>query len=172
MIATLQTPQAAIISRPQLVQTLQKRKGAQVISIVTETDPGKSKAHKGQCLKRSYVNGMIGWHYVNAVNRQRGREGNAEDFQVKPRKWGVRVKGTPFVEHKGNLYLEMKVEKVFQTQYLIGGVVVPRERVEDHLRLHRPSSPSQGIDKEVILRDYKLESIIQVTLGGNTYMVR
>jgi hypothetical protein len=94
---------------------LLERKGTTFVTIVAETDPKLRKRgnpYAGRVTKRSRVNGAIGWIYGNGVNRQRIREGLDPDFEAFPRKWGERIKGTPFVEHKGNTYLELKVERV------------------------------------------------------------
>lgn len=163
------------ISRENLVSLLRGVKGAKPVTIVTETDPGKSKKHKGICVKQSTVNGIANWHYEKAVNRQRQREGKTADFEVKPRKWGERIQGTPLVEHKGNFYLEMKVERVLDTRYFLttdeGYVPTTKEAVADHLRPSR-GAPNQGVDRDVILRDYKVESIVTLRMGGREYQVR
>jgi len=160
-----------MVSLTSLAKVLRSVKGAKPVTITTKTDPGKSKAHKGKCHKLSRVNGMVNWHYENSVNRQREREGLEQDFQVQPRKWGMRIAGTPLVEHKGNLYLEMKVEKVLDTSYMLAdGTPCKREAVEQHLRPHR-SPTNQGVTKSVILRDYRLDSITTLKMGGVQYIV-
>lgn len=163
------------VSREQLVSMLRGIKGAKPVTIVTETDPGKSAKHKGICVKQSHVNGMVNWHYEKAVNRQLEREGKDPSFEVQPRKWGERVAGTPLVEHKGNFYLEMKVERVLDTQYFLmdphgGYIPTTKEAVVEHLRPSR-GAPNQGVDKQIILRDYKVDSIITLRMGGREYQI-
>jgi len=154
---------------------LRSQKGAKIVSVITETDPGKSNKHKGICRKRSHVNGVINWHYAKAINRQREREGKGADFEVQPRKWGERIAGTPLVHHKGKYYLELKVENVYQTDYFMvrpGGELVPttRDEIADHIRPSRSAS-NQQLTKEVILRDYKLDSIVELRMSGKVYKV-
>ena len=85
---------------------------ATIVTVLTTT---KTKLNKGtgrnqppahafydKTEKHAKVNGMINWTYENSVNNQRAREhegdiADLEHFEALPRKWGVRVKGTPFV---------------------------------------------------------------------------
>lgn len=154
-----------------LTEILLRVKGATVVSLVTETDPvlvkPKSNPLSGRLKKESYVNGMIGWNYQNSVNNQLAREGQEADFVAHPRKWGERIKGTPLVRHNGKVYLELKVEKVFNTRYLLDGVEVSRESIAKYLPAHKPDdSGRQGTDKAVILRDYNLDNVKQLRIGG------
>ncbi|KKL53560.1 hypothetical protein LCGC14_2274200 [marine sediment metagenome] len=163
------------IFRNELAHYLSNKKGARIVTIVTETDPGKSKKYKGIVKKQSYVNGIINFNYENSVNRQREREGNIPDFQVKPRKWGERVKNTPLITHKGNIYLEMKVQKVLRTEYFIQNkygilVLTTHEKIKQYLRKKNNQS-QQELTKQVILRDYKLGSIIGLVMDSITYKI-
>jgi len=129
----------------------------------------------GNCLvtKRSRVNVTINFNYGNSVNYQRERE-NGEDhepFEPEPRQWGERVEGTPLVEHKGSFYLEAKVENVLETEYIgPNGNVIPREDMEEYLYSSSGSS-RQGVEDPVILRDYKLKSIRQISVNGDDFIV-
>jgi hypothetical protein len=145
-------------------------KGSTIVTLHTETIPAMKKTDNPYVgmVKASKVNGIINWGYELAVNRQRLREGLETDFSAYPRKWGQRVKGTPLVEHKGNHYLEVKVQAA-TCSYFVGMVEVNHADVSPWLR---PASPHrQGVDKEVILRDYALENIKSVTWGGETYQI-
>lgn len=129
----------------------------------------------GNCLvtKRSRVNVTINFNYGNSVNYQREREKGEdhEPFEPEPRKWGERVEGTPLVEHKGNFYLEAKVEHVLSTEYIgPNGNTIDREDLEDYLYSSGESS-RQDIEDPVILRDYKLGSIRQISVNGGDFIV-
>ena len=162
------------ITRDKMIALLHASKGAKMVTIISQTDPGKNKACKGNCIKQSTTNGVINFHYENAVNRQQGREGGPQDFEAKPRKWGERIKGTPLVTHKGNTYLELKVERALSTEYFIvqpGGVLAPCQKsdVEEWLRPTRSNASHQGVQKEVVLRDYKIDNIVVIRMGGIEY---
>jgi len=70
-------------------------KGASMVTMVARTLPdligGKKRSPMAGLEKVSRVNGVINWHYANAVNKQREREGHGEHFTAQPRSWGVRL---------------------------------------------------------------------------------
>ena len=114
-----------------------------------------------------------GFHYANSLDNQAVREGKQIDFDVKPRKWGTRIKGTPLVEHTKkdgsyHLYLEAKVEKVNSTKYVLAdGTEIAKDEFAEYMT--PPSAPSttqDGLDKEIILRDYALENIVSFKGDG------
>lgn len=152
---------------------LNARRGANIVSIETETTPRMRKTdnpYAGRLVKQSKINGMINWYYENAVNNQREREGKNADFEAKPRRWGSRIHGTPLVEHKGKYYLELKVENRYGKTYIDDqGNEVPQEEIDEFL--YNSSSSRQGVEDEVILRDYKLDSIKAIKMNGKKYKV-
>lgn len=159
---------------------------------------GGKKCPLAGLQKVSRLNGMINWNYTNAVNNQRGREcedgETPETFVAHARQWGKRLheilgedktRLLPFVANKEwtgseevsieqllsidveNLYLEFKLEKSFEHTYYLNGVEVPEEQVKPHLR---PSGPSrQGVENEIILRDYKMISLQQIKMNSIVY---
>jgi len=168
------------ITKQELIERLLNTKGTTIISVEASTNPRLLKTDnpywdkenkKWNITKLSYVNGMIGWIYTNSVNNQRSREGKSEDFQAHKRRWGKRIKGTPLVDHKGNKYLELKVENHYRTVYLdADGYPVDERDLEPYKQNSKPKS-RQGVEKEVVLRDYKIDSIETITLGGEKYKV-
>lgn len=139
--------------------------------------------YRGKVHKVAHVNGVINWRYANAVNNQRMREGqptddegNVEHFEALPRKWGQRISRddgtiTPLVEHKGRHYLELKVERSLGHEYRDGeGNVYDDETINPWLR-KRSKSARQMTDKEIILRDYALDSINEIRMDGEVYQV-
>lgn len=152
------------LSRQQFVDNLMDLKGAKVLTLVTNTLPKLKSPMNGKVRKIAQVNGMINWIYENAVNRQRIKEGIEPDFIAFPRQWGIRIRGTPFVEHNGKMYLELKREKVLSEEYynLLGDTIT--EQIENYLI---PSGRSrQGVIKQIVLRDYAIESIESVIYSG------
>lgn len=169
------------ISRDQLKEIL-TFKSCKAVTILAETEPSMIKKgspfREAQVIKVSRVNGMANWIYENAVNNQRMREQgeDADLFEAFPRKWGVRLKGTPFVEHKGNYYLELKIEKVLGREFRVDGIPTPDEAVTCWIR--KPSTASiekqrkhQGVEKMIILRDFKLSGIREIAINGSDYIV-
>jgi len=149
----------------ELRDTMLGIKGSVIVTLETETKPPMRKTDNPylDTVKVSEVNGIINWGYETAVNRQRTREGLEADFTAFPRKWGKRIKGTPLIEHNGNYYLEMKVQSA-KSMYLLGQEEIP---VSDLIPYFYTRSKSrQGIEKEVILRDYALENIKGIRYAG------
>jgi hypothetical protein len=174
----------ATMTKADLVSALMSRKGAFFGTIVAETDPRMKKTDNPfvGAMKISRVNGLFNWIYENAVNRQRVREnqplddaGEVEHFDAHPRKWGVRLRRedgtvTPLVEHKGSYYLEMKVERSLGYEYRKDGVTLDPKAVEAYLP-QRKEGARQEVDNPVILRDYSIDSIRQITLDGIVYEI-
>ena len=172
------------MTKTDLVEVLMSRKGAFFGTIVAETDPRMKKTDNPYvgATKISRVNGLLNWIYENAVNRQRCREnqplddiGEVEHFEAHPRKWGVRLRRedgsiTPLVEHKGSFYLELKVEKSLGYEYRKDGVTLDPKEVEQYLP-KRKEGARQQVDNPVILRDYCIDNIKQITMDGIVYEI-
>jgi hypothetical protein len=159
---------------------------------------GKSCPLKG-LEKISRVNGLVNWSYENSVNNQRGREAEVgeqpEKFVAHPRKWGKRLHDAlrlesgkqrllPLVAYDfpvsditldelrkipvDELYLEFKFERSLWHHYELNGKDIPASQVEPWLPPKRESG-RQEVEKPVILRDYKLVNLQEITLGNETY---
>ena len=160
------------ILREQLVEMLTAEKGAKIVTLYTKVSPKMKKMGNPYLglLKKSKINGVVNFNYENSVNRQRVREESEADFKAEIRKWGTKIPGTCIVEHKGKYYLEVKVENVYDTQYVIGDKVVNKEEIKPFL-YESTGNPRQELDKEVILRDYSLDSIESIKYSGKLYDV-
>ena len=156
-------------------------RGAKIITFTALTKPSgmrKTGNPYATCMKESRVNGIINWSYEKAVNNQRLREsqpmddfGNVEAFHAAPRQWGQRVRGTPFVEHNGTFYLEVKVQNALGHRYLFEEQVIEAEHIKPFLPNRDNEGIRQEVDNIIILRDYKLESIKQVILDQEVLTV-
>lgn len=178
------------VTLPELQRVLESARGPQFATIVARTDARLKKTGNpfaGTVWKISRVNGVIGFDYEASVRRQQLRESGEADFQVQARAWGQKVVPTAvlpgparlrrgvLVAYNEKLYLELKVERVFETRYETdGGDAVTREQVAPFLpkRARGAAAASQGVIKEIILRDYKLDGIRSITFAGTTYTVK
>lgn len=152
---------------------MQNLRGAGFVTIQTLTEvklEASGRAILGQVFKRARVNGVVNFRYANSVNRQRIREALAANFIAAGRKWGTHVVGTPFIVHvtkagEWKLYLEVKVERSLGYEYLDAqGNEIPKEQV--HFYLPQKSESRQGVEKEVILRDYDVQNITGMRING------
>jgi hypothetical protein len=159
-----------MLSVNELRDNLMGIKGAMILTIEAETLPQMRKTDNPYMGTRkvSSVNGVINWVYEIAVNNQRLREDKEADFTAFPRKWGKRIKGTPLVEHKGKFYLEMKVQSA-KAHYVHGDAEIDVSELIPYF--YERSKSRQGVDKEVILRDYALENIRAIRWGGELLKV-
>jgi len=155
------------------------------VSIVTRTEPTMRKTGNpfvGNVRKISTVHGVINWHYATEVNKQRNREqsftvvngmpqiNEVEVFEAQPRKWGVRLENSPFVEHREKFYLEVKVNDTQTPQYVDNNdkPIVGEEL--DQLKSFFPvkkEGARQQVEKPVIVRDYDFDNVVALTTHDN-----
>lgn len=171
------------VTRDELKQILARHRGASAVSLYARTVPEMRKKNNpfhGRVAKLSRVVGMIGFRYSASVNRQRAREGRPTDrdgavpwFVAEPRKWGKPWGKSPLIEHLGRFYLEVKVNRgQSQVEYEEAetGRKITHTQLAPYLR-KRSRSKKQGVENEVLLRDYALESIVQLRMGGDVFDV-
>jgi len=105
----------------------------------------------------------------------------AQDFTAKPRKWGTRVDGV-LVEHEKD-----GVAKQYVTIHCIANNIPTvsysykgkefdhKDSKYDTWRKKVSSKPKTqleaGIDNPVVYRDYDLDSIVSIKVGGETYNI-
>jgi hypothetical protein len=127
---------------------------------------GKSNPHQGRIQK--VTTGAIGILYTSGkgyfekVNEGLIAEGKAPDFEPKPRAWGVRVEGTPLIEHKENFYLDVVFESPGETQYFLDGEKIEREDIEG--LEDKKEGEQGGLEEKVYIRTISLESLGHVEL--------
>lgn len=156
------------LTKAELVDLLSKVKGTTAVSIETTTTPKIRSGNPFVGLKKvSKVSGMIGVIYANSVNNQRAKEGLDKDFVPESRKWGERILHTPLVKHKDKFYLEMKCQSA-KSDYFdnSGRVSIDQVKPWEYNKTSR-----QGVENEVILRDFSLENITRITINKNEYQV-
>ena len=147
-------------------------KGATFATLVTATDARLKKTGNpfGNVRKVSRVNVCLGFQYESAVNRQRTREGSEADFETAPRQWGTHISAM-LIEHKERIYLETKVEKSLDHKYLdANDQELSSEAVAPFLPT-RAQSTRQETEKEIVVRDYALDSILSLAIKGEEYVI-
>lgn len=160
----------------ELQYILRMIRGSKIIGLTTITEPKLKKGHPEGVVKISRINGVINCDYSNCVNNQREREGQSPDFIPEPRAWGTRLTNLPMVSHvtkdgDHRLYLEVKVQRVISTEYKQYGKVIPYEMIKPFLYDKKSNVEHQGLDKEVVWRDYLVKNIISIDLDGHGYII-
>lgn len=173
------------LTRDELKSRLEKLQHATICSIIALTSPTMRKTgnpwNDVEVVKLSRVGGFICWTYSKSVNNQRDREqkptnadGSVEQFVAAARQWGKRIKGSPFVEHKGSFYLEVKVQSARSPEYFnaADGIPITADSLDPWLPKRKTEAGRQGVEKPVIVRDYRLDGIAQIKLKSKTLVVR
>jgi hypothetical protein len=98
--------------------------------------------------------------YEKMVRTRMESEGkDPESFELKPRAWGTRIENTPFVEHKGNYYIELYHVESGKTVYFLDDAEIEKDDIEG-LEDKKINEESQGgIANKVIVRTYSMDSI-------------
>lgn len=160
------------LSHSDIIRIIQSG-GCQAISLDIVTDPKMRKTANPflGAMKHNTVSGLVGFKYGNSVNNQAGREDNEADmdFVAQPRKWGERV--GHMVEHKGQWYVELKVQSTNTPTFWKDGKQVTGEDLESlktFIPTKRAPSTQDHLETKVIVRDIKLSSIQRIRIGGVT----
>ena len=167
------------INQSQLADILRSVKGATPLTISALVDARARKTGNPfrEVLKLSKVNGMCGCSYEKSVNRQQNREGTIPAFEARERSWGERISPALVEGKEGKLYLAIQPQRTAQPVYFgrnDKGVLiqVKKEVVAPFLPEKRSSAEAQGVDKEIVYRNYSLSSITALSIGGEKYRVR
>ena len=153
--------------------------GATFISLTTSTTPtlrgGKKNLHLGRIQKVTVGSNVMIFQnkksssYADMVQRRLAKEGkDPSSFTLSPRTWGHRIAGTPFVEHKGEHYLEVIFLHSGVTHYELDGNMISKRNVRG-----LPPTPEGGrqggLSDKVVIRTFKVSSIESLTIGGKEY---
>jgi hypothetical protein len=139
----------------------------------------------GTIRKLVKINGMLGTDHAAAVERQRAREGVAdqETYESKGRTWGERI-GPALVQKGSEYYLSTQLNPTHHPKplYLIEKQVgtkprlsvVSKDLVAPWLPPDRTAreAAAQGVERPVIHRDYRLDSLVTLSLNGRRYRIR
>lgn len=153
-------------------------KGGTFVGMDTETPValkgGKKNPQQGrvtkvmqgaQVMSFSNTNGSA---YDAMVRRRLAEEGkDPETFELGARAWGERITGTPFVEHKGEHYLEVIFMKAGAVQYQLDGVAVDAAAIEG--LPDRQEGAQGGLERKVVIRTFKLENVVALRAYGKEW---
>ena len=172
-------PQYLPESHADFEDALLRASGATFIGIDTSTDPrltgGAKNPHIGRVRKVTTGSNVMlfqnitGSAYDKMVKRRLEKEGkDPQTFTLSPRAWGTRIQGTPFVEHKGQYYLEVIYLHSGETHYELDGVETDPVLIQG-LPKKGPEGKQGGLTDKVIIRTFKLDSITRVTINRETF---
>jgi len=159
-----------------LVRVLMQIKGATPATFLAITEVKMNKTNNPfyeRVSKKQKSNVFINFDYAGAVNRKLLKEGKEPEFVAKPRKWGEKLPGTPLIFHKGEYYLEARfLNNDPKVEYLVDGIVTEKAVLETYLPVKNTESikEHQGLNEEIIIRDFKVQNIREITVGGTHYV--
>lgn len=166
----------------QLQEILSSVNGNTILSIDTATEPtllgGKRNTMKGRVRKvMTGANVMVFTNkkvngYFAMIHRRLVAEGkDPESFVLGPRKWGERIEGTPFVQHNGELYLEVIFLRPGRVHYELDGTVIDEDQVEGLQKRADDPDSQGGLDNKVVIRTFKASSIVAMTVNGQRHVL-
>jgi hypothetical protein len=173
------------MTKNQLVNTIKGIKGNTFATLETSTEPAMRKTgnpYVGRVRKISKgLNVSIGAIYENSVNRQAGREGNpdAGEFVAEKLAYGQWLVPHKIIEHKGELQIRVTCNphmKPTEVYYTVDGERATDE-VTAEIKSFEPEKKSAtrqsdfGVHREVVPRNFKLESITGITVNGTHYKI-
>lgn len=157
------------ITTAALTAVLQAIKGAKIATFVTETVPALKK--RGNpfegVIKRTTMNGLINFNYRTALDKALIANGKAPSNRpAGKRAWGEKVPNSPFIMHKGAMYLEVKNNgRPSKVEYLIDGETIAAAQIE-------PWLPAKGKQMEVAMCDVSVQNIKELRVNGVRYLVK
>lgn len=155
----------------KLMAALANVSGASFISIDTLTTEtltgGKKNPMQGRVTKKTVGASVMVFQnkttnaYENMVNRRLAAEGkDPSNFELGPRKWGERIKNTPFITHKGELYLEVIFLHKGDSTFFLDGNEIERSEIEGIDKSAPREDAQGGLENSVIIRTFKADSIV------------
>ena len=107
---------------------------------------------------------------VNAAKAILENQADPNDFVVGERKWGTRIPGTPMIEHKGDYYIDMIYRKAGESSFRNGGKLIDESELLGYTKSAPKPEAQGGVDKKVVFRTTKLDSIVAIRIGGKEYV--
>lgn len=155
-------------------------KGTKFASIDTETEVklkgGKSNPFQGRVTKHTSNNMIIVTNtpenvYANMVKKRLVEEGkDFKEFELKPRKWGVREGDTSIIDHNGKKYLEAIFVRGGDSVYYVDGKETDPDTIEG-LEKRAMSEESQGgLEEKVVIRTFSADSILNIRINHKEYV--
>jgi len=163
-----------------LVEIVNSVKGTKFASIDTTTEVkltgGKKNPFQGRVTKKTSNNMVIMTNtpenvYSNMVKKRLVEEGkDFKEFELKPRKWGIREGDTCIIDHNGKKYLEAIFVRGGDSVYYVDGVETDPDKIEG-LPEKKMSEESQGgLEDKVIIRTFASDSIDNIRINHKEYV--
>jgi hypothetical protein len=174
----------------QIEQLMQQVNGSTFISLVTQTNVklpgGKQNPLQNRVTKLITGSNVMVFQnkttnaYENMVGRRLLAEGkDVAAFELSPRVWGERVPNSPFVTHKGNLYLEVIFISCGDVQYRLDGNDVTVDQLSQLSMdngfmfevVDKAEGEQGGLENKVIIRTFNVDNVKEITINKQHYVL-
>ena len=162
------TKNEVVVTADGLANILRKTKVCRKVGLTQRKALDMYKAGNKYYGRVEVVQNLRGQINVNYAKSVRNATGD-ESFTAAKRTWGVRVEGTPLVEHAGKSYIEVKCEgRPGKTTYFLDGVQVKDQTVIDEILSFKKKSRPEA----VVIRDIPLINLLRLRMNKTTYRVK
>lgn len=161
------------ITQNQFVEMLLQRKGANIIGLVTETEPKVRKTGNPfkEIKKLVHQTVVTGAKYKEAILKQ-----GVTSFDADPLPYGKFLVENKIILHEGELQLRTvfrNAPKPVKVQYVADGDQIAKEVAIQYLVKSKPSAKQEkaGLTgkKQVKVRNFKLSNIKEIRMNGEVY---
>ena len=160
-----------IITKQELIDKVNEIKSSTFVSLDVATSPNMSKTGNPYMgtTKITTLSGILNFDYGTSVNNELQREGKDADFVPQKRAWGEKNKN--WIEHKGQHYLPIKVNGSSEPSYKFNGVELSKAELSPFLYESVKPHTQENVEKEIVVRDLKIESIKVIRMMGEEFVV-
>lgn len=119
---------------------------------------------------------ILNFIYENSVINQAKKDGiDLESLDFGQRKNNlVYFNGSKTLMHyngdESRKYLWVKIQTVFEVEYILNGVILPKSKVEPFLNVPKVSAVQEELSHKIYGRNFKFESVVSLTCDGQTYL--
>lgn len=161
-------PRKQVINTAELTAILQGIRGAKIATVVIETQPELKKRNNPlqNVTKKVTMNILFNFNYRAALDKALIANGKAPSNRPAGRRtWGQRVPNSPFIMHKGALYLEVKNNgRPSKVEWFANGNPLAYDAVAPFL----PAAKQM----EVPMCDIKIQNILELRVNGTQYTIQ
>ncbi len=109
--------------------------------------------------------------YANMVNKRLKDEGKRKKFKLSNRSWGTRVRGTPLITHKNNMYLQAIFLRSPTPTFLVDGKPTDASVIPG-IPERKLGGKQGGLKNKVGIRTLNIEHLTAIRMGGVEYKLR
>ncbi|MDI3349939.1 hypothetical protein [Mycoplasmopsis arginini] len=171
------TKQSIVINKVELLDLLLPIEKSTLINLVSETKLRMNKRNNpyfDKVIKKSKCNFLIGNDYQTRVQKNESKEGLTPDFISEENKVGNHVsKCVLFNEKTQSHYLQVERfdEIKPKVEYIFEGNQIDKMLFNDFM-VKVSNTSRQDQERKVNVLSYKLDSIKEISLNGQKYVVQ